>query len=176
MSNQETALKDFTPRLLAERTSKFHVNAPKADIDVTDWLFNVDELEYINGTPHSKAHLAAGFTHSPVGKRMSINVEDIGGALIIEHYHESIREKLHCRVVSTSDLLIGREYTTADVIWELIAAPVDGTHHEFVINVWVHTTEKFEQYIEAHGTSYEEVRHNFQTALEAHNTPGKDSR
>jgi hypothetical protein len=169
MSNQETALKAFTPRLLAESTSKFYVDAPTADIDVTDWLFNIDDLEYINCTPHSKAHLAAGFTHSPDGKRMSINVEDIGGALIVEHYHEAISEKLHCRVVSISDLLMGREYTTADVIWELIATPVDGTHHEFVNNVWVHPTEKFEQYIEAHGISYEEVRHNFQTALEAHN-------
>jgi len=94
MSNQETALKAFTPRLLAESTSKFHVDAPTADIDVTDWLFNIDDLEYINCTPHSKAHLAAGFTHSPDGKRMSINVEDIGGALIVEHYHEAISENL----------------------------------------------------------------------------------
>jgi len=109
MSNQETALKAFTPRLLAESTSKFYVDAPTEDIDVTDWLFNIDDLEYINCTPHSKAHLAAGFTHSPDGKRMSINVEDIGGALIVQHYHEAICEKLHCRIVSTSDLLIGRE-------------------------------------------------------------------
>jgi hypothetical protein len=32
MSNQETALKAFTPRLLAESTSRFHVNAPTADV------------------------------------------------------------------------------------------------------------------------------------------------
>src|SRR5260370_25402504 len=130
MSNQETALKAFTPRLLAESTSKFHVNAPTADIDVTDWLFNVDELEYINCTPHSKAHLAAGLTHSSDGKRMSINVEDIGGALIVQHYHEAMSEKLHCRVVSTSHFLIWREDTTADVIWGAIAKPGSRNHSQ----------------------------------------------
>jgi hypothetical protein len=169
VSNQEKTWKDLTPRLLAQSTAKFHINAPTADIDITDWLFNVDELEYINCTPRSRAHLSAGLTHSPDGKRMSINVEDVGGALIVEHYHEAISEKLHCRVVSTSDLLIGREYTTAHVIWELIATPIDGSRHEFVNNVWVHTTEKFEQYMEAHGIPYEEVRNNFQTAVDAHN-------
>ncbi|MCU1258570.1 MAG: hypothetical protein JWO80_1455 [Bryobacterales bacterium] len=169
VSNQEQISTDFTPRLLVQSTAKFHIDAPTADIDVTDWLFNVDELEYINCTPYSKAHLSAGLTHSPDGKRMSINVEDVGGALIVEHYHEGISEKLHCRVVSTSDLLIGREYTTAHVIWELIATPVNGVHHEFVNNVWVHTTEKFEQYMEAHGAPYEGVRQNFQTAVDAHN-------
>jgi hypothetical protein len=169
VSNQENTSKSFTPRLLAQSIAKFHINAPTIDIDVTDWLFNLDELEYINCTPHSRAHLSAGLTHSPDGKRISINVEDIGGALVIEHYHEEISEKLHCRVISASDLLIGREYTTAHVVWELIATPVDGAHHEFVNSVWVHTTEKFEQYMEAHGVPYEEARHNFQTALEAHN-------
>jgi hypothetical protein len=169
MGNQEKTSKDSTPRLLAQSTAKFHINAPTSDIDVSEWLFNVDELEYINCTPHSRAHLSAGSTHSPDGKRMSINVEDIGGALVIQHYHEAISEKLHCRVVSTSDLLIGREYSTADVVWELIATPVNGVHHEFVNNVLVHATEKFEQYMEAHKVPYEEVRRSFQTALDAHN-------
>jgi frataxin-like iron-binding protein CyaY len=169
VSSQETISKEFTPRLLAQSTAKFHINAPTTEIDVTDWLFNVDELEYINCTPHSRAHLSAGFTRSPDGKRMSINVEDVAGALVVEHYREAISEKLHCRVVSISDLLIGREYTTAHIIWELIATPVDGVHHEFVNNVWVHTTEKFEQYMEAHKVPYEEVRRNFQTAVGAHN-------
>lgn len=50
MSNEQ---KEYTPRLLAESTSTFHIDAPTADIDITDWLFNVDELEYINCTPVS---------------------------------------------------------------------------------------------------------------------------
>ncbi len=66
---------------------------------------------------------------------MSINVEDVGGALIVEHYVEDVSEKLHCRVQSISDLLFGREYTTAHVIWELIATPEQALHHKFTNNV-----------------------------------------
>ena len=90
LSNEE---KEYTPRLLAESTSKFHINAPTADIDITDWLFNVDELEYINCTPVSRAHLSAGLTHAPDGRRISINIEDVGGALTIEHYNEVIKRE-----------------------------------------------------------------------------------
>ncbi len=166
MSN---AQKEYTPRLLAESTSTFHINAPTADIDITDWLFNVDELEYINCTPASKAHLSAGLTHAPDGKRMSINVEDVGGALVIEHYNEVISERLHCRVQSISDLLIGREYTTTRVIWELIANHKEGDHHEFVNNVWVHTTPHYDAFLDSHSIPYEAARQGFQQALDAHN-------
>ena len=162
--------KTFEPRLLAESTAKFHINAPTTQIDIPEWLFNVDDLEYIDCTPDSRAHLSAGSTHSPDGKRVSINVEDIAGALIVEHYHEVITEKLHCRVQSSSDFLFGREYTKGHVIWELIATPRDGDVHEFTNNVWVHTTEEFEQYLDAQGLDYEQVREKFQKALEAHNS------
>jgi hypothetical protein len=160
---------EYTRRLLAESVSKFHINAPSADIDITDWLFNLDELEYINSTPVSRAHLSAGLTHAPDGKRVSINIEDVGGALTVEHYNEVISEKLHCRVQSTSDLLIGREYTTVRVIWELLANHTEGNHHEFVNNVWVHTTPQYDAYLDSHRIPYEVARHGFQLALDAHN-------
>ena len=160
--------KEYTPRLLAESTSKFHINAPTADIDITDWLFNVDELEYINCTPVSRAHLSAGLTHAPNGKRMSINIEDVGGALVVEHYNEVISEKLQCRVQSISDLLIGREYTTTHVIWELLANHTEGNHHEFVNNIWVHTTPQYDAYLNSHRIPYEVARHGLQQALDAH--------
>lgn len=99
-ANQSAA--GFTPRLLAHSTFKSKIVAPTADIDITDWLLNIDELEYNTCTPRSKAHITAGFTHAPDGKRLSINVEFVAGALIVEHYVEDISEKLRCRVQSTS--------------------------------------------------------------------------
>jgi hypothetical protein len=159
----------FTRRLLAQSSVKSSITAPVSSIDITEWLFNVDEHEYINCTPKSKAHLPAGFTHAPDGKRMSINVEDVGGALFLEHYVEDISEKLRCRVVSTSDVLIGREYTTVHLIWELIATPLDDTHSELVNNVWIYTTEEYDQYLTAHEISYEQAKEICQTNTDAHN-------
>jgi hypothetical protein len=164
-----TNKKAFERRILCESAAKFHINAPTPTIDITEWLYTLGDLEYINCTPISRAHLSAGFTRTPDGKRMSINVEDIGGALIVEHYVEDISEKLRCRVHSISDLLIGREYTTTEVVWELIAEHKHGDHHEFTNNVWVWTTEKYDQYLEAHRIPYEEARHAYQVAVAAHN-------
>ncbi len=159
----------YTPRLIVETTAKFHINAPTEDIDITDWVFNVPEQDYIDCTPTSRAHLSAALTHTLDGKRVSINVEDIGGALIVEHYLAEIGEKLHCRLLSTSDLLIGREYTTAQVTWELIAIPRSGSEHEFINNVWVHTTPKYDAYLDSHRIPFEVARHQFQEAVNAHN-------
>jgi hypothetical protein len=165
-ANQSAA--GFTPRLLAHSTFKSKIVAPTADIDITDWLFNIDELEYNNCTPRSKAHITAGFTHAPDGKRLSINVEFVAGALIVEHYVEDISEKLRCRVQSTSTLLINGDFTMAHVIWELIAERKEGDDHAFSNNVWVHTTKEFEEYMTTHRIPYEQARNSWQTAVDQH--------
>ncbi len=58
------------------------INAPIGKIDIPKWCFNLSELEYQGCSP---AHIAAGFTTAPDGKRMSINVETIGGSLVVQH-------------------------------------------------------------------------------------------
>ncbi len=156
-------------RLLVKSSVKSQFTAPTSSIDMTEWLFNLDEHEYIACTPQSHAHLTAGLTHSADGKRMSINVEDVGGALIIQHYVAAIGERLHCRVVSTSDLLIGRDFTTAQITWDLLATPIGGDRHEFVNSVWIHSTDRFDAYMVAHHIPAEGARHEFQAALDAHN-------
>jgi frataxin-like iron-binding protein CyaY len=175
MTTIVTPDKSFTPRLLVESTAKFHINAPTSDIDITEWVFTCGDQEYIDCTPESGSHMSAGFTTSPEGGRMSLNVEYIGGALICEHYHERIGEKLHCRLESVSDTIFGNIFTTTHVIWELIATPIAGNHHEFTNNVWVRTTEKFDQYLDLLRIPYETARCNYQAAVAAHNheeTPG----
>ena len=159
----------FKRRVLCESSATAQVTAPTSKIDITDWLYTLDEQEYINCTPRSKAHLSAGFTQTPDGRRMSINVEDIGGVLIIEHYIEDISEKLHVRVHSISDNLIGRVYTATEVVWELIAEHQGGDDHKFTNNVWVWTTPMYDQYLEANRIPYEQARNAYQTAVENHN-------
>jgi hypothetical protein len=51
------------------------INAPSDKIDIPIWCFNVPEQEYRSCSP---AHVSAGFTTAPDGKRMSINIEIIG--------------------------------------------------------------------------------------------------
>ena len=49
----------------------------------------------------SPAHCAAGATTTTDGRRMSINVEVIGGSIIVEHYVEEIAQPDHLRLIST---------------------------------------------------------------------------
>ena len=77
------------------------INAPIQKIDIPTWCFNLSETEYQGCSP---AHIAAGFTTAPDGKRMSINVETIGGSLMVQHYVETLGQKNHLILDSTSDV------------------------------------------------------------------------
>jgi hypothetical protein len=68
------------------------INAPIEKIDIPKWCFTLAEHEYQGCSP---AHIAAGFTTAPDGKRMSINVEVIGGSLMVQLYVETLGEKDH---------------------------------------------------------------------------------
>ena len=81
------------------------VNAPIEKVDLADWLFGLSDAEYQRCSP---AHIAAGTTRSEGGKRMSINVEMIGGSIVVQHYVEDIAEKHHIRLISLSDTLFAQ--------------------------------------------------------------------
>lgn len=66
------------------------INAPIDRVDIPAWCFALTESEYRACSP---AHIAAGFTTAPDGKRMSINVEMIGGSLMVQHYVETFADK-----------------------------------------------------------------------------------
>ncbi|MDU6750559.1 MAG: hypothetical protein E6447_23180, partial [Bradyrhizobium sp.] len=63
---------------IVDSSFKAIINAPLERVDIPQWCFNLSEREYQGCSP---AHVAAGVTTTPDGKRMSINVEIIGGSL-----------------------------------------------------------------------------------------------
>ncbi len=85
-------------------------------VDIPAWCFSLPDAEYQACSP---AHVAAGATTAPDGRRMSINVEIIGGSLMVQHYVEDIGEPDHLRLVSHSDLFTPSGRTKIDVIWDL---------------------------------------------------------
>ena len=99
------------------------INAPIDKIDLPAWCFGLPEQEYQACSP---AHIAAGFTTAPDGKRMSINVEIIGGSMIVEHYVETLGSKSHLILDSTSDVFTPNGRTTIHVTWELSVKDVGG--------------------------------------------------
>jgi len=58
------------------------VNAPVDTVDLGEWLFTLSDSEY---QAAARGHRAAG-TFTENGVRGSVNVESMGGTLMIQHY------------------------------------------------------------------------------------------
>src|SRR6476646_5632961 len=99
---------------LIESSVSATINTPIENVDIPAWCFTLAESEYQACSP---AHYSAGTTTAPDSRRMSINVEVIGGSLIVQHYVEEIGRPDHLRLVSDSDVFTPTGRTTIAVIW-----------------------------------------------------------
>ena len=88
-------------RVVVDSSFSAVVNAPIEKADIPLWCFSLPDEEYQGCSP---AHFAAGSTTARDGRRMSINVEVIGGALMVQHCVELVAEKHHLVLESVSDL------------------------------------------------------------------------
>ena len=104
------------------------INAPIEKVDIPTWCFSLSESEYQSCSP---AHCSAGATTSPDGRRMSINVEILGGSPMVQHYIEEIAEPHHLRLVSNSDLFTPTGRIKVGVIWDLSVKKIDDKTCEF---------------------------------------------
>src|ERR1700721_259612 len=98
------------------------INAPMEKVDIPSWCFTLPESEYQSCSP---AHVSAGSTTAPDGRRMSINVEVLGGSMIVQHYVEEIGQPDHLRLLSTSDVFTPTGRTKIGVIWDLAVKKID---------------------------------------------------
>lgn len=152
--------------LLAESEYTSTINAPIEALDLTTWVFTLADDDYQRC---SKAHIAAGASTNPAGKRVSINVEKVGN-LIISHYNEDVSEKDHCRVVSTSDVLTAQGgRTKLQITWELKATAVEGGRCAFLNRVAVHATPEFHAFLADNKVDIAQAKAAMAKDLEAHN-------
>jgi hypothetical protein len=142
------------------------INAPIDKIDIPEWCFGLSEQEYQGCSP---AHIAAGFTTAPDGKRMSINVEIIGGSMIVEHYIETLGSKSHLILDSTSDVFTPTGRTTIHVTWELSVKDAGGGKCEFTNRVRTYATEDLLNFLARQGIPFDLFRAQRQPASIAHN-------
>jgi hypothetical protein len=142
------------------------INAPLDKIDIPTWCFGLSERDYQGCSP---AHIAAGFTTASDGKRMSINVETIGGSLMVQHYVETLGQKDHLILDSTSDVFTPNGRTTIHVTWELSVKEVEPGTCEFTNRVQSYATDEFMAFIGRQGIPFDLFRAQRQPASIAHN-------
>jgi hypothetical protein len=153
-------------RTLSLSTVTAIVNAPIEKVDIADWLFHLPDAEYQRC---SHAHIAAGSTVSDGGIPMSINVETIGDALMVQHYIGEVREPHLCRMVSISDSITAAGRTKVQVVWELSVKKIDEHSCEYSNHIHGSATDESIAFFKEHGISLERAREARQIASDAHN-------
>src|SRR5215471_10928427 len=131
------------------------MNAPMETIDIPAWCFSRPERAYQSCSP---AHVSAGCTTAPDGKRMSINVEIIGGSLMVQHYVETLGCKDHLILDSESDVFTPSGRTRIHVTWELSVKEVDKGKCEFTNRVRSYATEDMLTFLARQGIPFDQFR------------------
>jgi hypothetical protein len=142
------------------------INVPIEKIDVPSWCFSLPEAEYQACSP---AHCSAGVTTAPDGKRMSINVEVLGGSPMVQHYVEEISERDHLRLVSSSDVFTPTGRIKVGVVWDLSVKRIDDQSCEFTNTVHSASTPELTEFLAKQGIPWEVFRAARKPISEAHN-------
>ena len=142
------------------------INAPIEKIDIPSWCFTLPESEYQWCSP---AHCSAGATTSPDGRRMSINVEILGGSLFVQHYIEEVARPDHLRLASTSDVFTPTGRTKIGVIWDLAARKIDDKTCGFTNTVQTCATPELLDFLASQGIPLDVFRGAHKPLAEAHN-------
>lgn len=151
---------------LSHSTVKAIINAPIEKINIADWLLNLPDAEY---QKCSINHIAAGATTTYDGQPMSINVEMIGDALVIQHYVATEYRADYCRMLSMSDVISKNGRSKVQVLWELKATAIDENTCEYTNEIHATATPEFLQFIAANGVTLVQAAAARQAASDVHN-------
>src|SRR5262245_12155059 len=162
-----TATEILTDMVLVESEKTAMIHAPVERVDIADWLLHLPDAEYQRCAPPD--HIAAGATTTDDGRSMSINVEVIGGTLMVQHYVAEVQEPHHCRMVSVSDVQTPGGWTKIHVIWDLSVTAVDSASCRYNNRVLSYPTPAFLQTLEAAGIAFENTVADRQAATDDHN-------
>lgn len=157
----------MTDEIIAQSVAEATIAAPLHSINLAEWVFTLTDGEYQACSAH---HIAAAATRTPDGKRMSINVEQIGN-LLVQHYVEETAEPDHCRLVSESDS-IGPSidaHAKVRVVWEFWAEAIDDEHTKFINRTEAHVLPGYLEALEKRGIPFEKASQAAEAAMSAHN-------
>ena len=153
-------------RTLSLSTVTATIKVPVEKIDIADWLFRLRDAEYQRC---ARAHIAAGATTTDDGRAMSINVETIGDAFVVQHYVAEVSEAHFCRMVSTSDSISPAGHTKLQVVWELSVKQTGDSSCEFTNHIHSSAIDETMVFFKEHGIPFEKARDARQQASHAHN-------
>ena len=156
-------LNDYT---LSLSTVTATIHAPLEKVNIAAWVLHLPDAEYQRC---STAHIAAGSSATDDGRLMSINVETIGDALVVQHYVGEVQEPHFCRMVSLSDSISPLGRTRLQVVWELSARRIDDQTCEYTNHIHSTAIEETLDFFARNDIPFERARAARQQASHAHN-------
>jgi hypothetical protein len=126
------------PYVLADVVSEAEIVAPIGELDLSYWVYAMGDRDYQHC---ARGHLACGSSPLPGGARSSINVEIVGGHLLVQHYEPELLTPRHIRMVShASNMWIFRLFPArVRVIWEIMLVEKSPTACTFRDHIRVET-------------------------------------
>lgn len=151
---------------LSHSTVTAIINAPIEKVNIADWLLNLPDAEYQRC---STQHIGAGITSTYDGQPMSINVETIGDALMVQHYVATVYRPDYCRMLSISDSITQNGRTKVQVLWELKATKIDENTCLYTNEIHATATPEMFAYLKEHNVDLAGAAASRQAASDAHN-------
>ncbi len=114
-------------------TATVAVNEPAGEIDLDAWIFGLSDEDY---RACAKGHHGAGMYADKHGRGM-VNVESVGGHLIVQHYREVHSEPSTVELYSAASrvYLFHVVPVAATVRWRLALAETSPTASDFTCTV-----------------------------------------
>jgi len=131
------------------------IHAPVERVALATWLFKLSESEYRRCCPPD--HISCGTTSTEDGTPMSINVEMIGHALMIQRHVAEIATPALCKLASVSEAFTPNGRTRVQVIWTLKVTGNDENTCELVNSMTVHPTAEFMNFIAQHKIKFQDA-------------------
>ena len=153
-------------RTLSLSTVTAIIRAPIEQINIAYWLLHLSDAEFQRC---SHAHIAGGNSTSDDGQPMSINVETIGDAVVVQHYIAAIVEPHFCRMVSISDSISPVGRSKLRVVWELSVKAIDEHTCEYTNHIHATATDETLAFFKDHNIPFEKAGAGRQQASHAHN-------
>jgi hypothetical protein len=160
-------MENLTGMVLVNSEKTATINAPVERVDIADWLLHLPDAEYQRCAPPD--HIAAGTTTTDDGRPMSINVEVIGGTLMVQHYVAEVHEPHHCQMVSLSDVQTPTGWTKIQVIWDLSVTALDSVSCRYTNQVLSYPTPAFLETLKVAGVAFADAAADRQVASDDHN-------
>jgi hypothetical protein len=117
-------------------TARATLSAPRDDVDLEAWLFGLSDAGY---QACAKGHRGAGVFTDEQGRGM-VNVESIGGNLIVQHYRSVRADRGYVEMYSPASRIYLFHLVPAagGVRWTLEVTPRGDTASDFACTVEVH--------------------------------------